>query len=214
MKTVIFLSSFHLETGKCNWLELYYVIEKLKPEVIFEELCNETFEDIYFKGYTPQSLEAKAVKKYIENYTAKHFPIDTYETDFSEIFGNYSIIAEKNPEYLMLLNDKLKLINQFGHSFINNPKCAEMLRGLRQIEKTTLLEINNTELLQRYDLERKLHDKREIQMLHNIYDYSEHLDYRKALFICGAEHRDEIINKIPVIQGNKKEKLNWIFYES
>lgn len=214
MKTVIFLSSSHVETGKCNSLELYYLIEKIKPEVIFEELCNETFEAIYFKGYIPQSLEAKAVKAYIGNYVVKHFPVDTYDLDFSKLFKGASIIAKKNAEYLKLFKEKLALVNQFGHSFLNSQKCTEIIRKIHQIEKATLLEINDDQLRESYNLERELHDKREIEMLQNIYAYSENLNYSIALFICGAEHRDTIIQKLPDFQKNKKEKLNWTFSES
>jgi len=213
MKTVILLSSIHKEIGKCNSLELYDLIHKLKPDVIFEELCIDTFTDIYVNGYSPQSLEAKSVKKYIQDYAVRHFPVDTYKIDFSQLFGDYNIIAEKNPDYLNFFNDKLALIHQFGYSFINSQKCSEMSIEILRMEKATLEEINDVNLLQRYDTERELHNKREIQMLHNIYDYSEHLDYNTALFICGAEHRNQIFQKLPYFKENKKEKINWNFYE-
>jgi len=56
MYNIIILFSFHMERGKCNSNELYRIIEKIQPEIIFEELPYDVFEIIYANGYIPESL--------------------------------------------------------------------------------------------------------------------------------------------------------------
>ena len=63
---ITLLSSFHQELGNCNADELYKIIESLKPDVIFEELPLEIFNTVYEKNYIPASLEAKAIKRYVD----------------------------------------------------------------------------------------------------------------------------------------------------
>lgn len=213
MKTVILLSSFHSDFGKCNYLELFHLIEYFQPEVIFEELSDQTFSAIYNEGCAPISIEAKAIKKYAEKYELKHFSVDTFKLDFFDLFNSYDIIANRNPEYLKLFNKKLSLIKEFGHSFLNSSKCDEMLNEILQIEEIALGEINDEKLTHSYNKERQVHNMRETEMIHNIYKYSEKLDYENALFICGVEHRNPIIEKIKNFEQTTSEKLNWVFYE-
>jgi len=44
-----------MERGKCNSNELYRIIEKIQPEIIFAELPYDVFEIIYTEGRRPTS---------------------------------------------------------------------------------------------------------------------------------------------------------------
>jgi hypothetical protein len=43
MHNITFISTIHKEIGKCNAEELYKIIKKLNPEVIFLEAVDETY---------------------------------------------------------------------------------------------------------------------------------------------------------------------------
>jgi hypothetical protein len=45
MPNITFISTIHEEIGKCNAEELYKIIEKLSPGVIFLEAVDETYSD-------------------------------------------------------------------------------------------------------------------------------------------------------------------------
>ncbi len=212
MYNITLLSSFHNELGKCNSEELYKIIEEIQPEVIFEELSHYVFNMIYGGGWTPQSLEAITIKKYLKQYKIKHIPVDTCEKNEADFFGGYDIISNRSIEYLELFKQHLSFISQHGYSFLNSDNCIKLIEKMHILEESVLLDMNDTKLLFQYKSDRELDNKRENEMLQNIYNYSEQHPYNNAVFICGTEHRKPIIKRIQEYEENKKIKLNWLFY--
>jgi hypothetical protein len=212
MYNIILLSSFHIECGKCNSKELYKIIENIQPEIIFEELPQQVFNIIYAEGSSPKSLEAITIKKYIKEKQIEHFPVDTYKIYDKDIFDSYDIISNKSIEYNDLFKQQLSMINIFGYSFLNSDDCVEFLDKMHIIEENTLLEINNSSLIRQYKLNSELDDKRENEMLKNIYNYSKQYQFNKAIFICGVDHRKSMMIKIPVYEKELKFKLNWEYF--
>ena len=86
--------------------------------------------------------------------------------------------------------------------------------NIHKIEENVLLEINDPKLSHQYQSERELSDKRENEMLQNIYDYSKQYPYNKAMFICGAEHRKPIMQKIQDYESKERLNLNWTLYNA
>jgi len=203
-----------MERGECNSNELYRIIEKIQPEIIFEELPYDVFEIIYAKGRIPESLEAITIKKYLEKNQIEHIPVDTYEINETDLFNDFDIISNKSIEYAELLKQQLSMIIRNGYSFLNSNDCDELLDKIHLIEENVLLEINDAWISYHYKTDRELHDKRENEMVHNIYNYSKQYPYNKALFICGAEHRQSIMKKIQGYELKEKLKLNWTLYNA
>lgn len=212
MYNITLLSSFHKHLGKCNPDELYKIIEEIQPEIIFEELSYSTFQFVYANGYNPESLEAFTIKKYLNKYPIKHFPVDTYPINETDLFNGADLIANKSNEYANLWQEQVSMIGQNGYSFLNNNECIKLLDKIRIIEESTLLEINNTTLSSTHKSESILHDKRENEMLQNIYNYSKQFVYNKALFICGVDHRNALIKKIQEFENKENLKLKWTIY--
>jgi len=203
-----------MERGKCNSNELYRIIEKIQPEIIFEELPYDVFEIIYANGYIPESLEAITNKKYLEKNQIEHIPVDTYEINETDLFNEFDLISNKSIEYAELLKQQLSMIIRNGFHFLNSDDCDELFDKIHIIEENVLLEINDARLSYQYKTEIELHDKRENEMLHNIYNYSKQYLFNKALFICGAEHRKSIMQKIQGYELKEKLKLNWTLYNA
>jgi len=212
MYNITLLSSFHIELGKCNAEELYKIITEIKPEIIFEELPQALFHTIYAEGYDPHSLEAIAINKYLKEHHVEHIPVDTLEKKEEDMFGGYNIILKKSTEYDKLFKQQLSLISQHGYQFLNGSSCLELMDEMHKVEENVLLEINDAQLLKQYKSDGELQDKRAIAMLQNIYDYSKKHRYDKALFICGAEHRKSMMQKIQEYEKKGQFKLNWTFY--
>jgi hypothetical protein len=212
MFNITLLSSFHKVHGKCNPDELYTIIEEIQPEVIFEELSYDVFGIIYSAGYQPQTVEAITIKKYLQKYPIKHFPVDNYPINETDLLSDAQIIWDNSSEYRDLWNQKLLKLNQKGYYFINSNELAEILNRIRVIEETVLTQINNAKLLNEHKAEKALHDKRENEMLRNIYNYSKQYPYDKAIFICGAEHRQPLKQKIKEHEAKESFKLNWGFF--
>ena len=214
MYNITLLSSFHITHGKCNPDELYKIIETIQPEIIFEELCFDTFHSTYSEGNTPNSIEAITIKRYLQKHSIKHFPVDTYPINETDLLSDSGaqVIWDNSSEYRELWKQQLSKIEQCGYSFINSNDCIETLDKIRIIEETVLSETNNVKLLNEYKTEKRLHDKRENEMLSNIYNYSKQYPYDKAMFICGAEHRKPLKQKIQEYETKENLKLNWTFF--
>ncbi len=212
MYNITLLSSFHVKCGKCNPDELYKIISGLQPEIIFEELPFNIFETIHSPGYKPETVEAIAVKRYLQKYPIKHFPVDTYPINEADLLSDAQIIWDSSSEYRDLYNLQLLKIREDGYNFLNSNECSEILRRISRIEETFLTETNNLQLLSEYENERVLHDKRENEMLRNVYEYSKQYPFDKAMFICGAVHRQPFVEKIAEYGIKENLKLIWAFY--
>ena len=212
MYNITLLSSFHKILGKCNPDELYKIIEAIQPEIIFEELCFDRFNFVYSKDSIPNTIEVFTIKKYLQNYYINHFPVDTYPINEANLLSDTQVIFDNSNEYSELWRQQLSNIEQHGYTFINSNDCIEILDKMRIIEKTVLSETNNAKLLNEHKTEKRLHDKRENEMLDNIYNYSKQYPYRKAMFICGVAHRKPLKRKIQEYEIQENLKLNWIFF--
>lgn len=82
----------------------------------------------------------------------------------------------------------------------------------RTAGETVLIKLNNTALLNKLKTESLLHEKREYDMLKNIYKYSQQYPYQKAILICGVAHRQSLRQKIKECEISEALKLNWKFY--
>ncbi len=212
MYNITLLSSFHKIHGKCNPDELYKIIEKIQPEIIFEELSFDGFGIIYSADYQPQTVEAITIKKYLQNHSIKHFPVDNYPINETDLFSDAQLIWDNSSEYRDIWNQKLLKINQYGYNFLNSNECAEILNKISIIEETVLTKTNNVKLLKEHKAEKTLHDNRENEMLRNLYNYGKQHPFEKAMFICGAEHRQPLRQKIKESEAKENLKLNWTFY--
>lgn len=214
MYNITILSSFHMERGKCNSNELYRIIEKIQPEVIFEELPYDVFDFIYADGRSPESLEAIAIKEYLKKYQIEHIPVDSYEINETDLFNAYDVISNNSIDYTELLKQQLSMIIKYGYSFLNSNEYDDLMDKINKVEENVLSEIKDVRLSYRYKSEKELHDNRENEMLQNIYNYSKQYPYNKAMFICGAEHRKSVMQKIQQYERKERLKLNWTLYNS
>ncbi len=211
MNTII-LSSFHKELGKCNSKELYGIIEEIRPEVIFEELPQDIFDVVYSYGRNPQSLEALTIKNYLEKYKIEHFPVDTYEINVEARFQKFDLIFTRSIEYRELFQHQLSMIGRHGYSFLNSDDCSALVDKLRALEKNVLLEINDSKLISQYEKSANMDSLRENEMIENIYNYGSENKYEKAVFICGAQHRRPVIQKIMERKKQNELGINWKLY--
>jgi hypothetical protein len=203
----------HKDIGKCNSNALYDIIEKVNPEIIFEEFDILRTEDEYYKnGYYRNrigtTVETIAIMKYLENHpNTLHIPVDTYPVeDFPK--GMYNKISNANQEYANLVEMIFLLSCQQGFSYINSLECNNLFRKIHDIEKEIVKFLNDEILLSEYKSWQSVTDNRENEMISNIYHYSENNRYGNAIFIIGAEHKISILDKIHKYEKNGL-KLNW-----
>jgi pheromone shutdown protein TraB len=207
----------HLENGKCSSEELYKIIEKTNPEIIFEEFDISRTEDEYYRNghYKRQdtcTIETAAIMKYLQHHQIVHIPVDTYvitDNQQKDIEYMYNKLLRSNTEYYNLSTMPYIFSSQQGFSYFNSQECKELFEKIHIVEEKTVKSMNDEMLLNTYKLWQLITDNRENEMLKNIYDYSANHSYSNAIFVIGAEHRKSIIAKIQEYEKNGGLSLNW-----
>ena len=215
MYNITFLSSCHIEIGYCNSMELYKIIDKISPDVIFEELDEESYNDHYGQQ-GPYSTETKAIYMYLQYNNIKHIPVDTYDMkNFSKDDKIYmdSIISDNNIEYRNLLETQMKLLYFYGYNFLNSEECSALILKLQKIEKTVQEQLSDDKLKNIYKLWIEVNDKREHEMIKNLYKYCRDNTFNNGILITGADHRNSLIK---IIQNYSDDDINikWDYWKN
>lgn len=212
--TLIFTQ--HEETGNCNSFQLLNIIEKVGPDVIFEELSYINFN----KSYEQESLftlETSAIKLYLINHNVEHIPVDTYPLPktydedlnlmYDKLFNSNMINESHN---LCNLLDHIKtLTNQNGFGFLNSVEYDKYFKEFDLLKEKKLNILNDENLSRIYRLEKEMIAKRESQIIKNIYNFSKENSYNKAVMFIGAGHRKSFIELIKEVEIQETIKLNW-----
>jgi hypothetical protein len=218
MYNIILVCTHHSEFGKCNSDELYKIIESIKPDIIFEELTQDLFDRFYKENNIPFELpEIKAVRRYIKDHTINHFPIDVNINDTlspNEIKYLFNEVG-KHLDHLKLEEDQKTLAFQEVYYFLNSKRNEELTEKKKSLEKKLIESHINKDLLSRiHELFYELQDKREHEIIRNIYNYSNKMPYNQALLLLGSGHRKTIIEKIKKYESENHVKLNWALYDN
>lgn len=215
---ITLIATGHYEKGICNSIELCNIIERISPDVIFEEIPPNKFLALY-EGLNSYSLEQKAIKMYLQKNPIDHFPVDMNRDDITDEFfrNDYNFMSNifryHSAEYKKLSNEWSYQPAQLGFPYLNNQPCKKLLERKLFLEGELVQSINHKTLTNRYNDWRKFNHDREKEMINNIYSYCNQKEYKNGLFLVGAEHRLPIIEKISKREKeNENElKLNWNF---
>ncbi|MBB1287365.1 hypothetical protein HRH25_23515 [Flavisolibacter sp. BT320] len=214
--SITVIATRHQENGQCTSNELYRIIERIAPDVIFEEIPSSKFDAVY-KGLRQPSLEVQTIKRYLQSHPIPHFPVDLdidevdgffMRSDFktmSYIFVNYS------SEYQRLYNQRQFLANNHGFPYLNSNEWTMLSERMDVLEQEVIKKINNEKLSQRAKEWFNENDVRENEMIKNIYSYVENNRYEKGLFLVGVEHRRKLMDKILDFEKNHHLKIKWNF---
>lgn len=208
---VTLIATAHRELGLWNTTELYKIIERIAPDVIFEEVPPEKFDAIY-NGLLSDSLETLTIKKYLQKFAVVHLPVDlNKQLDRKEIARMYEVFSMHSLEYDYLATQLGLLRKQIGFPYLNSDKCQVLFDRMLFLEQQIVQDLNLVRLTQGYKSWLKFINERENEMIENIYKYSSLNKFQRAIFLVGVEHRKAIMDKIPEFEKTNRIQLNWNF---
>ena len=221
MYNITLICTRHTELGKCNSAELYKIIERIDPELIFEEIPPSYF-DKYYINKSHNNLETDTINKYLETHKAEHIPVDSDNLPSESFFQNHKYMLEhiegladiNGFNYRKLTDTNKMFVEMYGFKYLNSISCINLNNEIYDAIEKGLQKVNNEKLFQTYNLWKDINEKRENVMLQNIYNYSKDHSYEKAIFTVGSGHRKSISKKIEKYEMQEKIKLNWIFYNN
>ena len=210
LMNITLIGSYHANKGICNHNELYKIIERINPEVIFEEKPS-SFHDVYYKDKSKSNLESDAINQYLENNTVIQIPVDNEiippDTFFNKSKYMYDQIEKRSRIYRNLIDTNAFIISQSGFRYLNSIECLNYYIALENEIEETLKFIGNDDF---YPIRKSWLDwveRRDNVMMSTIYNYCKENKFNTGLFIVGTAHRKSIIEKIPVY--NNEIKINW-----
>ncbi|MDC7228835.1 MAG: hypothetical protein PQJ48_00850 [Sphaerochaetaceae bacterium] len=211
MPNITLICTKHAENGACNFRQLYQRIEVIQPDVIFEELPPSMLKD-YYINKTRTNLETKTIITYLEEHRTKHIPVDL-EMDLSVFFEKNNKLHERvernSYEYHDLVDLNSKYTFLYGFKYLNSDYCNNNYSALYEAIEKTLMKLRKDDLFEIYKNWTEVIEKRELEMIQNIYQYCQDFDFEKGLFFIGAAHRKSIMEKIKVRFCGSK--IDWYF---
>lgn len=217
MHQITVIGTRHDELGACNPTELYKRMEYINPEIIFEEKPP-SYYDQYYKSRTRSNLESITVHKYQNQYDviqvlvdSENIPSDDFFTALENLNKKIEGLADMNGFNYRTAVDKHRLNCAIvGFEYLNSLECFAIQNRVEEAIAKGLEKLNNEQLFQVYKSWQEVNDKREHEMLRNIYKFSKTRMYNKAVFLVGAAHLKSLMQKIEQYNQTEAVKLNWI----
>ncbi len=215
MHNVTLILTQHAEAGLCSSDSLLNIIKEINPDVIFEELSLSNYEACYEfnKLYT---LESMAIKKYLLEYTVKHFPVDTYSRPdaYDDLIERmYKLISKSKSENSQGMKDlKAKhrqLVSLYGFKYLNSNHNRVFFDDVKLLKELIIKNVMDENLLNIYEMEKETNRKREIQIIQNIYNFSKENFYNEAMLFIGSGHGKSILKVINEFQQTENITLSW-----
>jgi hypothetical protein len=211
--TLIF--SIHKEIGICNSNALVKILKSISPDIIFEELSKDQYQESYDKR-TLNNLESVAIGKYVKTHPIPHIPIDTfqrpesYHRDQDRLIQTLTGCTGKNSfHYRNLLEQKNTYIFNHGFNFLNSSNNEKLFDELKELEEKILTEKDQDHLWKLSSKVRENLAKREDTMLDNVYAYARKNEFRQGLMLIGSGHQKSIKQKIKERKETEDIKIEW-----
>lgn len=213
MRKVVLLGTKHHEDGLINTNELLRILEKIAPDVVFEEIPPSFF-DLYYKTKERCSLESQTIITYLGIHQIQHIPVDYYDIPdlFFENTGKvHEIVERRSYTYRNLIDQNKRLAARNGFKYINSEEYEKIESDINSEITEVVKLVNNNQYTQYWNTWLNIEQIREDKMLENIYEYSSVNHYELGVFLIGAGHRKSIIKKIKNNKSSKSDLIEWTY---
>lgn len=209
MRNITLICTVHNEHGICNSDSLSDIISRIKPDVIFQEISYSLYTEKYYEQ-SKKILEIQAINKYIRNKSTLLVDVDKIEMSKSQIDIYNRVITNTIKIYPWVkefIEYQYNLESIIGFKVLNSKESNLFIKKIEQSITAT----KNENILSNYKLWKNHIEKRELNMIKNVYEYSKNNEYKKAVFLIGSGHRDSIIKLIQEYKKNSPIKISWRF---
>jgi len=217
MKKITLIFTVHREQGACTSNILVGILEKINPEVVFEEIHPDRF-DSYYKDKAIRTLETEAILTYIKRHTIRQVPVDNFDLSkikeyHKKISDTLNQIDECSDEICRYLELQTMKVHNFGFSFLNSLEYTNIANEIDRLREEIVIKTNDEMIKKNYSLWLGLLKSRECNMLNNINDYCNKNEFNKGLFIVGSGHRNALIKEIENNRSLKNMNIYWNYIE-
>ncbi len=205
---VIVIGSTHTDKGVCTSEALHQILCKIEPEYIFLEAQPEDYQKV-LNGQLEDSLETTTIKKYVNEYTAKHIAVDLNEMPNREKYRKLMNTFNTNSESSRVLGEYNALCEKYGFEYLNSLQADQMQDYINFLESDIVKVINHPEMSVMYDEFKSLTDRRESHWLSVVNEYHAKYNIETSVLLIGAGHRISLREKVLTLKPTNN--INWNF---
>jgi hypothetical protein len=214
MHKITIVCSVHTVNGRGNVEELLELFRAIEPEVIFSESRPSELDH----QYRPGRLEATAITRFRKYKSFQTVPVDKYDLPTNlllelkrEVDRVFDCVIQISQEYEQLNLENDKNVCRDGFKYLNSVDCERMMARIAEVEENTIVGTSNQELIAGFARWRSLTQRRELEMVRNIYTYCGEKLFETGVFVVGAAHKTAIVREIERYSGSKADLINWKF---
>lgn len=197
MKRVLIVCSVHQETGKATTRELDWLLNRLRPDVLFIE-CSPTDYPAFLDG-TYGTLESAVVRRYRRHHEVMLEPVDLHLPDVEllkpevdELFERFEM---QSPRYCQLVSANRECTVKWGFAYLNSPDNARLEREIQREMRTTVETVGDSDLTELYALWVRTNDLREQEMIRRVEAFASRTSFKKGVLLLGSAHKPSLFEK-------------------
>lgn len=211
MKRVLVVCSVHRDLGLANASELYALLSRLRPEVVFLELPSADLAD-YLDG-TRGTTESIAAARYRANYPVALVPVDLpapgneFRRNVDYLFDR---VEQASPEYNRLSYLHRQNVCTYGFAYLNSASSFALWSAIQEAMRTTIVELGDPTTTELYASWTHAHYNREKAMIESVESYARQKPFNTGVLLVGLAHRQSLIDKSRM-GGDRPPTVQWEF---
>lgn len=212
MTQLIVIGTRHYDKGICTSEELHKILEKIDPEVIFEEIPP-SLHGVYHIERSKENLETNAINAYLEKHDLRLIPVDSDlmppDSFFEEFKKMHQAIEKISHTYCHLTDTNAAHTAIHGFRYLNSELHDDLHEKLRISIDEGLKHLNNQNFFDFQSRWLKIIDLREETMMNGIYNHLQEPGFARAVFLIGSSHRRSIMQKAVEREKINRNKIDW-----
>ena len=204
--------SVHKEVGVATAAELLWLLERLRPDVLFLE--HSSADISAFLDGSCGTLESAAVMRYRNAHAVELVPVDVpvqvaeFKQKADDLFDR---IDEASPKFCQLNLENFQYTANGGLAYLNSSINAYLESEIQREMRATVDALGDPDLAELYALWTRVHDLRETAMLGGVEAFARKTSFRKGVLLVGAGHRQALFDKSHLPRSDGRFVVTWDF---
>lgn len=213
MKRVLIVCSVHQETGKATAGELSWLLNQLRPDVLFLECSPADFPA--FQDGPHRTLEPAVVMAYHGRNEVTLVPVDLPLPDAEPLKPKVGELFERieaeSSQYCPMDSTNRQYTKKGGFAYLNSPLNFQLESAIQREMQATVQAVGDSQLNELYELWMLTNGLREQEMISRVEEFASHTSFKKGVLLVGAAHRPSIFEKLQFPRSDGAGVVTWDF---
>lgn len=213
MKRVLVVRSVHQEIGKATARELYWLLNRLRPNVLFLECSQADFPAFLDGSYG--TLESAVVMHYRRHNEVILVPVDLHLPDAKLLKLGLDEMLDRieveSLRYCQLDSTNCQYTAEGGFAYLNSPLNAQLESEIQREMRASVDAVGDSKLTELHALWARTNDLRELEMISRVEAFANHTSFKKGVLLVGAAHQPSLLEKSQLLHSDETNVVVWDF---